>query len=289
MFAKFLPQFMTPNAFIDYCFYNVNALDSEELRQLAILGLRNREQPGTVIIVLPTTFRREQPRIHIAFGKSWKDKLTDEINTVVIAGVGSSILGTAALAKDVADRLNSPVIGVVSGTGLLSAPMDGFSGWFKYGPLNQMVDYWENFSKVFGSTPAVTDLVVTISGDASDNDPAQAVLQELITRTSTKRAIGHSKGSLEIANAVIADDNSLRNRTEKLKIGTLGSVVALPDCVESCQVLGSLDEIGLLNSRADVPRHIVWDASHWLNPQIPFSMSIRDHVWGKFGNTTAFS
>lgn len=282
-------QALTPKAFIDCFFYNVQALDADELRQLAILGARHREPAGTVVLVDPKARRAGHARIKVAFGKGWRKQVPDHIDTVVIAGVGSSMLGTAALAKDIADRLNRPVAGVVPGIGLLGAPLDGFFSLFKYGPLNLLVDYWESLSQLFGPTENEDHGVVVQAGDASENDPPQAVLQELLRRDSVTRVIGHSKGSIELANAAVAEEESLRSRSDKLRIGTLGAVMALPDYVQACQLLGSFDEIGLLNSRLNVGRNIVWGASHWLNPQIPLSLSIRDHVWGKFGSSSAFS
>lgn len=282
-------QDLTPKAFIDCFFYNVQALDADELRQLAILGARHREQPGTVILVEPEARRPGHPRIKVIFGKGWQKHVPDDVDTVIVAGVGSSMLGAAALAKDIADRLNRCVVGVVPGTGLLSAPIDGFFGLFKYGPLNLLVNHWMSLSQLFKSTDKEDPLVVAHTGDASKNDLPQVVLQELIRRSSVKRLIGHSKGSLELSNAVAAEEKSLLNRADKLRIGTIGAVMALPRYVDCCQVLGSFDELGLLNSRVNVPRNIVWGASHWLNPQIPLALSIRDQVWGKFGNGSAFS
>jgi hypothetical protein len=198
------------------------------------------------------------------------------------------MLGTASFAKDIADRLNHSVIGVVSGTGLRSAPFDGFFGLFKYGPLNLLVDHWLALSQVFKSTRKEDQVVVALAGDASKHDSPQAVLQELIRRRSVKRLIGHSKGSLELADAVAAEEKSLLNRADKLRVGTLGAVMALTDYVDCCQVFGSFDELGLLNSRVNVARKIVWGASHWLNPQIPLALSIRNRVWAKFGSGTSF-
>ena len=74
-----------------------------------------------------------------------------------------------------------------------------------------------------------------------------------------------------------------------LKIGTLGAVVALPDDVQICQVLGGLDFLGWLNSRDDVVRHLIPNVWHSLNPSVPLAMSLERDVWGKFGSSSAFA
>jgi hypothetical protein len=289
MFNSLHSQVLTSSAFADCFFYNVQALDKDETRQLAMLGARHRERPGTVVVASPEESRGAHPRIRIAFGKGWQDFVPGDIDTVVIAGAGSSMLGTAALAKDVAERLNRPVVGVIGGPGMFGAPLDGFFSVFKYGPLSLLVEHWTTLSLLFGSTPKEDPSVVSLACGDADEDQPLAVLRELISRKSVKRVIAHSKGALVLADAVLAEKEALTKRKSKLRIGTLGAVMALPEYVACCQVLGSLDELGLLISRMSVQRNVVWGTSHWLNPKIPLALSLRDHLWEKFGSDSAFS
>jgi hypothetical protein len=208
-------EYLTPNSIVDCTFYNIGCLDNDEIRQLAWIGKYHNEPPGTVIIVSPKSRHAGEPRIKVVIGDAWRLHVPDGIDAIAMAGVGSSILGTAALAKDVADQLGQPVLGVVSGTGTIGAPIDGLTGWYLYGTINQ--------------------------------------------------------------------------RASTLKIGTLGAVVAIPDDVGSCQVLGGLDFLGWLNSRPDVARHLIPNVWHSLNPSVPLAMSLHRDVWGKFGPSSAFA
>jgi hypothetical protein len=60
--------------------------------------------------------------------------------------------------------------------------------------------------------------------------------------------------------------------------------------VDACQILGELDWLGQLVS---VPgaRHSLPGRSHSLNPNLPFGfgISLKDDVWGKFGEQSAFA
>ena len=284
-------EYLTPNSIVDCTFYNVGCLDDDEIRQLAWIGKYHNEPPGTVIIVSPKSRHAGEPRIKVVIGDEWRQHVPDGIDTLAMAGVGSSILGTAALAKDIADQLGQPVLGVVSGTGAIGAPIDGVTGWYLYGTINQLDDFWIRASEYLGAATKFDQGVVTLISSPTALDSAQDVLQELIARPSVTRVIGHSKGSLEIANAVEALQPVIATRppSSTLKIGTLGAVVAIPDDVGSCQVLGSLDFLGWLNSRPDVARHLIPNVWHSLNPSVPLAMSLHRDVWGKFGPSSAFA
>ena len=285
------PEYLTPNSIIDCTFYNVGCLDDDEIRQLAWIGKYHNEPSGTVIIVSPGSRHAGEPRIKVVIGDTWRQHVPDGIDTVAMAGVGSSILGTAALAKDVADQLGHAVLGVVSGTGTIGAPIDGLTGWYLYGTINQLDDLWIRASEYLGAPTKFDQRVVALVGSPTLLDSAQDVLRELIVQPSVTRVIGHSKGSLEIANAVAALQSVIASRApaNPLKIGTLGAVVAVPDDVGICQVLGGLDFLGWLNSRPDVARHLIPNVWHSLNPCVPLAMSLQRDVWGKFGSSSAFA
>lgn len=62
------------------------------------------------------------------------------IDAVVVAGVGSSAIGTASLARNLADYLKRPVAGIVSGCGVEDVISEGFGGWFGLGAINAAID-----------------------------------------------------------------------------------------------------------------------------------------------------
>jgi hypothetical protein len=280
---------LTPNSWIDAAFYNVGGLDRDELRELAWIGKYHNEPLGTIVRVQPDR-NRGRPRIKVSIAKDWCRHVDDSIDTVVVAGVGSSILGTAALAKDVADQLDKPVVGVVTGAGASGVIIDGLIGWYWYTPINRMNDYLMSFAHDVAGAVRFDASIVELEGDIIGPSVPDEVLKYLITRPKVVRAIGHSKGSLQLGVAVEASAGTLGERADHLKVGTLGAVAALPNCVDTCQVLGELDGLGLLVSTSEA-RHLLPGRSHSLNPDLPFGfgISLTDDVWGKFGAATAFA
>ena len=62
----------------------------------------------------------------------------DRIEIVAVAGVGSSALGTAALARNVADHFKRDVAGVITGYGMADVALEGLGGWFYYGGIDRL-------------------------------------------------------------------------------------------------------------------------------------------------------
>ena len=60
------------------------------------------------------------------------------IKAIVLAGVGSSVLGTAALARNVADYTGWDVAGIVTGYGMSDVVLEGLGGWFYYGGIDRL-------------------------------------------------------------------------------------------------------------------------------------------------------
>lgn len=284
---------LTPNALVDYCFYNVNSLSRAERCQLAWLGKLHNEPPGTVIWVPP--HRHGASRIKIDMAPTCSRMASLEADTIVVAGVGSSILGTAALAADVANLSGQPVLGLVSGIGAAGTPLDTVLGAFAYGTINRLDDFALSISRELGLHEAPDDNVIDCLPDPATADPPQHVLRDVLRRKGVLRAIGHSKGALELLAAIDylsgpgAVPGWMAGRS-KLKVGTLGAVVALKQAdVDVCQVLGGIDLLGRINSTLDIPHHTIPLRWHSLNTSLPLAMSMADDVWGKMGLDTAFS
>jgi hypothetical protein len=281
--------YFTPNAWIDAAFYNVGCLDTDELKMLAWIGKLHNEPPGTIVQVAPGR-SHGRPQIKVVIARDWFQHVDDSIDTVVVAGVGSSILGTAALAKDVADQIGKPVIGLVTGTGASGALIDTLIGGYCYTPINWLNDWMVALAHDAAAVEHFDESIVKLEGDLAGPTTPEEILKCLITRPTVSRAIGHSKGSLQLAVAVLASEPELKGRISPLKVGTLGAVDAMPDYVQSCQVLGELDWLGQLVSVPSA-RHLLAGRSHSLNPNLPFGfgISLKDDVWGKFGAATAFA
>ncbi len=61
---------------------------------------------------------------------------TRDVAVVTITGVGSSALGSAALAWDVSVALREPVLAIVPGYGVADVVLQALGGWFGFGLYN---------------------------------------------------------------------------------------------------------------------------------------------------------
>jgi hypothetical protein len=133
-----------------------------------------------------------------AFGNSAPSVLKEgpTIRAIAVAGVGSSALGTAALARNFADALNTDVAGIVTGYGLSDVMTEAFGGWFGFGAADRIRYTMERFFERMRST---------MSADAaSAESDASATLCEILLAGPPKLdcLVAHSKGSLVVAHAL---------------------------------------------------------------------------------------
>jgi hypothetical protein len=186
------------------------------------------------------------------------DKESQDIRAIVVAGVGSSAYGTAALARNVADTYDFDVAGIVAGYGGLNLQTEALGGYFLLG-LQERAGL--RSTKLVAPTADVKTLV-----DILLADPPQ--LEHLL---------GHSKGSLLIDFALeqfveehqdAPDPSRYDPLIERLNIMTLGAVVSPHERFRKNvrQFMGQLDHLGWLNSHLDVTFEEVPGAGHHLNP-----------------------
>jgi hypothetical protein len=100
------------NNLLDRLFYDVESLSDDEKGELSPLA----DREGTVLLVYPSSAGRKT--LHYRNVLQLFLRSRDEVEGIAVAGVGSSVLGTAALARNVADAIGGPVAGIVSGYGL---------------------------------------------------------------------------------------------------------------------------------------------------------------------------
>jgi hypothetical protein len=240
------------NRFWDSVFYDVGSLSPDDQKVLAPLTFEEGD-----IIVVPPSGAGQKIR-HYKHTFRFMNKEGQDIRAIVVAGVGSSVLGTAALARNVADTYDFDVAGIVTGYGGSDLLTEAMGGWFVFGALDRAGLRFDN--ERIAKTPDVATLV-----DILLNNPSQLEL-----------LVGHSKGSLLIDFVLqwfldeLQDipDSRYENLFNRLNIVTLGAVVSLPERFKNArQFMGELDDFGGANSHQGVRFKEVPGAWHHLNPQ----------------------
>jgi hypothetical protein len=214
----------------------------------------------------------------------WHEKADRKPTTVCISGVGSSALGSAALAWDISSTIDGNVIAIVPGYGLADCILQGMGGWFGFG-LHNALNTKSNIQDLLAMAVPETARIgrnLSASAPGSKTAPTGApifqtgcgssdVLHALLQEIKLERLIGHSKGALSIGNAL----RSLRpDRLDGLKVVTLGCPIAKEfDNVAYHQFLGLFDALGQANAWTNLPD--TWLLSdHSTNTQLPLSMDV---------------
>ena len=267
------------NNVLDLMFYDVDVIPAATKRQL----LAWTDPDGSVLVVHPGNGAQRKVTHFEHVEDFLSSKVLRSTEIVAIAGVGSSALGTAALAANVADALGRPVVGIVSGYGLVDAVAEGVMGWYVLRPCNQLRQFVDLF------LAPLTPLLRKISADTQPNadplrlpsyvhglpeiDTFDQVLAQPDSRVAL--AVGHSKGNLSIAAALSnLSPEQARVRCPRMSVVTFGALVQLPPSLAiERQFLGVLDGFGWLNSilpQVWIP--VPW-AMHTLNTALPFHVA----------------
>jgi hypothetical protein len=207
-----------------------------------------------------------------------------QVAIATITGVGSSALGSAALAWDVSVALEKPVLAIVPGYGVADLALQALGGWFGFG----LHDFLQTKSVVQNAVASVAPETASVGRKLCASTPdaktvhggpvfrygsgSSDVLHALLEHRAApfKLLIGHSKGALQIGNAV----RSLSaDRTLGLRVVTLGCPIAEDVAgVDYHQYLGLFDALGQLNAWGHWPTHWLptW---HSTNPARPPAMA----------------
>lgn len=232
------------NTYYDSMYYNTGLLTNQEFTGLSDLP------KGTVIIMSPednTYYYGEEAEEMIINGS---------VTTVSFTGVGSSSVGTAAFAKHIATARKEKVAGIVTGLGAASVGSEGVQGYYIGRPSNIAGTYYV--------------------------EPASDKLVELYTEGARpKLLIGHSKGNMDLANALykLKNDGN-KSMYEGVKVITFGCGVYVPSGVGSLkQYLGNLDSLGTMNTVSYLNLTWVYGAYHTTNPYYALTyMPIQNYV-----------
>lgn len=288
------------NTALDLAFYDVPSLlldlrsRHEDVVTLARRGIASAAEhfdfdalanpEGSILVV----DAERQPYIR-AFSKvgeylACKEPEVAGITVATVTGVGSSALGSAALAWNASEALRRPVLAIVPGYGVADALLQGLGGWFGFG----LHDLLATKSWLQTGLGLLAPELATIGRTLSASVPGSAqlpngapvfrhgsgssdVLHALLEhRLELRCVIGHSKGALVIANAL---RSLAAGRNDGMTIVTLGCPIAAEHAMARYyQYLGLFDALGALNAWGNGPsRWLLTD--HSTNTSIPLSMA----------------
>jgi hypothetical protein len=207
-----------------------------------------------------------------------------EIAVATITGVGSSALGSAALAWNVAEALGAPTLAIVPGYGVADVVTQALGGWYGFG-VYDFLNVKAHIQAALGTVAPKTARIgraLSASAPGSRQLPNGApvfrtgcgssdVLHDLMEQRKFKCLVGHSKGALAIHNAL----GSLgSDQISGLAIVTLGCPIAEDmDGATYHQYLGLFDALGQLNAWGHLPDTWV-TTDHSTNHSLPFSMQV---------------
>ena len=288
------------NTALDFIFYDVPTLRAALAKKDAPMQAQGKKLPsriidfdalsdpeGSLLLIDATT----APYVHKyqsveKFLKSPYQE-TRDVDIATITGVGSSALGSAALAWDISLALEKPVLAIVPGYGVADAVLQGLGGWFAFGLHDFLSSKDTDPDRACDGCPgdrAHRPAAFAASTPARKSDGAAAHRSSATARVHRTRymlcsrdrvtpfrlLVGHSKGALQINNAI----QSLPvERMLGLRVVTLGCPIGENVAgVDYHQYLGLFDALGQLNAWGHRPDH--WPPTwHSTNPALPPAMA----------------
>jgi len=132
------------NTALDFIFYNVPTLRVELAKKDAPMQARRGEKPpsriidfdalsdpeGSLLLIDATSapYVHKYQSVEKFLESPYQE--TRDVDIATITGVGSSALGSAALAWDISVALEKPVLAIVPGYGVADVVLQGLGGWF---------------------------------------------------------------------------------------------------------------------------------------------------------------
>jgi hypothetical protein len=266
-----LEAFRRRNAVLDALFYDVGRITDAEAGCISPWLAKE----GALLIVPPSG------RGPLALCQDVDDfarKGGEAIRALAVAGVGSSALGSAAFARNVADAFDQPVAAVVSGYGLADLVTEAAGGWFWFGTLNRLRHQFEQLDAWVRSDRwrAAGATTTSIAGSASlDTQTVYRLLSDARFRFSL--LTGHSKGNLVISEALYAlKDRAAVEPDPDTWLVTMSAAIAMPPRYRNVvDVMGQIDWFGGINSRPshaiEVRVPLAW---HHTNTELWFSLPV---------------
>ena len=285
------------NAALDFTFYDVPTLRAALAEKDAPMRARDKKPPsriidfdalsnpeGSLLLIDATTAPYVHRYLSVKEFLESPVEQTRDVDIATITGVGSSALGSAALAWDISVALEKPVLAIVPGYGVADVVLQALGGWFAFG-LHDFLDSKKliqtglamaapETARIGRELAASTPEEPTISGapvfryGSGSSDVLHALLEYRVT--PFRLLVGHSKGALQINNAI---QSLPAERTRGLRVVTLGCPIrGNVSGVDYHQYLGLFDALGQLNAWGHWPDH--WPPTwHSTNPVLPPAMA----------------
>ncbi|MGD9299838.1 MAG: hypothetical protein PVG09_09045 [Thiohalocapsa sp.] len=283
-----LTAFQGRNTLADWMFYDVSALTPAEF---SLLSAQTHSE-GAILVVEPRGSEASVRVQKFTEFRAFRSAPGDLLRHFAIAGVGSSDVGAAALARVLANRVDAPVGAIVAGYGLSDLFTEALGGWFFFGALSRARRVLSRFSAAdmqrhSGTTShaARSESLRLGSLFSPDTSTLIRLLDERERRIDT--LLGHSKGCLSVAYALRAIseriDGDAFARAKDINVITTGAVVDFPSGLSRVrQYLGTLDWFGGMNSNLGLPLTPVPNAWHHLNTTIPLHMNLQAVLDGRY-------
>jgi hypothetical protein len=262
------------SAALDAFFYDIDALEPEERTRLGKSG----HDEGMVLEVGPT----DAPSLRVWEGVGACENLAPRYAALSVAGVGSSCLGAAAFARNVADAVGAPVLAVVSGFGMKDLAAEALGGFYLFGGLNAARHAAQAFEPFTSYAPLWLRPIdpghsLPLARRSKD---VRAVRELLDGRIDVPLLVGHSKGNLVLSEALYAlretNRDDFKARAPDWRIVTFGARIAMPQQVgQVIDIMGDLDGLGAFNSRPNIAvDRIVPNAWHHTNTALRWHVPV---------------
>jgi hypothetical protein len=271
-----LESFRRRNAVLDGIFYDIGKVTQEEAHETAPWLARE----GAILIVPPSGAGSLKLCNTV---EDFANAGGADVRILAVAGVGSSALGAAAFARNVADAFGVSAAAVVSGYGLADLLTEALGGWFWFGTLNRLRHQFEELDDVSRALNRPETLSPPTSplelGRVSlDTRTVMALLGDDRFRFSL--VTGHSKGNLVISEALyeLKEQPAIEQTIpdDRFWIVTVSAAVAMPPRYKKIiDVMGTIDGFGALNSTPGIsiekPCPFCW---HHTNTDLPFHLPV---------------
>jgi len=271
--APLLEALRERNAVLDTLFYDVSIIEGDEAQ--AISPWLARE--GALLYVPPSGAGKLKLCTDLD-DLAEAGKSAGAVRGLAVAGVGSSALGSAAFARNVADALGAPVVAVVSGYGLGDFVTEALGGWFFFGARNRLRHFEQELEELL-EQHSLVGTVPALFGDRRGDDTAAVLAILRDPRFGLDLLTGHSKGNLVLSEALYAlvrYDGPDLPIARDTKIVTVSAVIAMPPTfTDIVDVMGQWDLFGAFNSRAGIPIDVtVPRALHHTNTELDWHLPV---------------